>query len=139
MSPRPWLLSATLRFHKGKPGISRFENFAEKFGEALRKALPLYAGLGMTVFRGDGWINRVRRTYGLSWSTRKEVAAGFALSRRNLYQDGSCLLAAIAPPEAIICVPSHSADDRFEEAEVLIDRRLLQGVRMIKRHRPEGR
>lgn len=98
---------------------------------ALRAILPVYRGPGLRLWRGDSAYNRRRRTYGLAWSRRSEVADGFARGGWRLFEGGSVLLEAEVPPEAVICVLEGSP---YEEDEVLVDRRRLASVRVIARY-----
>lgn len=101
----------------------------------LRALLPTYTGPGLKLYRGEGWSNRCRRTYGLSWTPRLDVARAFAESRRSMYQGGSVLVEAYAPPEAIISAPALFSD-RYDESEYVVDRRKLKGVKVLERMRP---
>lgn len=102
--------------------------------DALRAMLPKYRGSALTIYRGDSWENRRRRTYGLSWSTERPVGDVFARDRRSKYVCGTVLLTAEAPPEAVLCLTaSHSRQFR-EECEVLVDRRRLSRVRVLARY-----
>ncbi|WP_050898697.1 hypothetical protein [Nitrospirillum viridazoti] len=98
----------------------------------LRVLLPRYAGPPVTLYRGDRAFNRRRRSYGMSWSTARDVAEGFARGEHQTSVGGSVLLETFAPPDAIICSPAMLGDD-MEEAEYLVDRRRLTGVRVIER------
>jgi hypothetical protein len=103
------------------------------WADALRVMLPPYTGPAITVYRGEGFGNRKRRTYGLSWSRDVEIARGFA--ERWFWRTtggGSVLLEATAPPEAIICAVSE-ADDSYGEEEVIVDRRKLRDVKVLER------
>lgn len=85
------------------------------------------------------WPNRSRRTYGLAWTPRVDVARVFAESRREMYQGGSVLLEAYAPPEAIISAPALFTN-RYDETEYLVDRRKLKSVKVLERMHPsEGK
>lgn len=99
---------------------------------ALRVLLPPYRGPAVTLFRGEGARNRHRRTYGLSWTSEREVAEDFANRDWRTSVGGSVLLQTRAPPAAIICAP-HRLDNRFGEREYLVDRRRLDGVTVLKR------
>jgi hypothetical protein len=101
---------------------------------ALRVLLPQYQGPPITIYRGDSLWNRRRRTYGLSWTTDEQVADGFAQGLWRTMEGGSVVLRAVAPPEAIICDASLVDDDRYGEAECLVDRRLLSRVDVIRRY-----
>lgn len=90
--------------------------------EALRKLLPPYRGSDMTLYRGELFNNRARRTYGLAWSSRQKVAVAYAENRmhRNAPR-GTVLIKAEVPASAIIAkVPR--GRDRYGESEFLVDR-----------------
>jgi len=76
--------------------------------------------------------NRRRRTYGVSWSRSREVAAAFA---QNLFQrtceGGSVLLETDAPRAAII---SAIKDTWRSEDELIVDRRHLGSVCVLARY-----
>jgi hypothetical protein len=103
---------------------------------ALRVMLPPYTGPAITLYRGEGFRNRKRRTYGLAWSRQVEIAREFA--RTGLWRTtngGSVLLEVTAPSEAIICeVPE--TDDSYAEKEVIVDRRHLRAVKVLERFSP---
>jgi hypothetical protein len=107
--------------------------------DALKAMLPRYTGRGRTLYRGDSAFNRRRRTYGLSWTTSRDVGLGFAQAASRLYTSGTVLLQVHAPKEAIICAPMHN-DNRYGEMEYLVDRRRLRDVRVLERvpHVAEG-
>jgi hypothetical protein len=63
----------------------------------------------------------------------RETAEGFARGIWQTFQGGSVLLEADVPPEAIVCVVE-ADEDRYDEKEILIDRRCLKGVRVIARY-----
>lgn len=99
---------------------------------AMRILLPPYNGPAMQLYRGDGARNRRRRTYGLSWSSEREVAEAHANSMWRTTIGGSVLLETVAPPEAIICaVIDH--DNGYGESEYLVDRSHLPSVRVLAR------
>ena len=83
----------------------------------------------MTLYRGDSAWNRKRRTYGLAWSTKREVAEGFARGTWRTFKGGSVLLSTVAPREAIICCVGNERG----EAEYLVDRRALKVVSVVER------
>ncbi len=94
---------------------------------AFRRLMPTYIGPGVRLYRGDSFINRKRRTYGLAWSASRRVAEAFATGTWQAHEGGSVLLETDAPPEAIICKFNSS------EREYLIDRRKLGPVLVVKR------
>ncbi len=101
--------------------------------DALRLLMPPYKGPSLTLYRGDGWRNRCRRTYGPSWSKRKKVAEAYAQGNWQTTIDGSVLLETLAPAEAIICA-LHKHENRRGEDEYVVDRRRLRQVRVVKRY-----
>ena len=102
---------------------------------ALRKILPTYTGPAVTLFRGEGAWNRSRRTYGMSWTSNLEVAEAHARSGMYRFsQGGSLVLSTLAPPEAIVCDVSLHIEDRYEESEILVDRRRLGQVTVLRRY-----
>jgi hypothetical protein len=100
--------------------------------KGLRSLLPRYTGPGTTLYRGDGALNRSRRTYGLSWTASREVARHYARGDWQETKGGSVLLQAYAPNEAIICAP-RLINDRYGEQEYLVDRRGLTDIRELER------
>lgn len=87
----------------------------------------------MRLYRGEGAVNRKRRTYGLSWSSTKMLARAFAeTSNYRCANGGSVLLATLAAPEAIICAPALISDN-YAEQEFIIDRRRLGKVHVEER------
>ncbi|WP_353859759.1 hypothetical protein [Azospirillum formosense] len=100
--------------------------------DALRVLLPPYTGAAMTLFRGDSFVNRCRRTYGMSWSSSLDVAQSFAQGVWQKFDGGSVLLRAEVPSKAIIFSPAVHAND-YEEDEYLVDRRYLGKVEVVKR------
>lgn len=103
--------------------------------DLLRVVLPPYAGAPLTLYRGDSARNRKRRTYGMSWTTDESIAQAFAHGYRDIYMGGTVVLKTVAPPDAIICAPAE-IDNRYEEAEYVVDRRRLYDVRVIERLLP---
>jgi len=103
--------------------------------QALRMLLPPYKGVGVTLYRGESAWNRSRRTYGTSWSAELEVADQWA--QRDYLRSakgGSVVLRTVAPPEAILCAVTHHHDDRYGEAEYVVDRRRLRAVEVVRRY-----
>jgi hypothetical protein len=101
---------------------------------ALRMLLPRYAGSAWTLYRGESALNWKRRTYGLAWSSRQDVADSFA--KTGVYRTsagGSVVLEVQASPDAIICALLHH-DDRYGEDEYLIDRRKVTAVKVLRRY-----
>jgi hypothetical protein len=118
--------------HHGEHLRSEVDNDLQLL-DALRLMLPPYIGPAITVFRGDGFANRKRRTYGLSWSRDVEIAREFgSRGTWRTTRGGSVLLEASAPPDAVICEVCE-ADDDYCEKEIIIDRRRLRSVKVLER------
>jgi hypothetical protein len=94
----------------------------------LRLLLPPYQGMDKRLWRGEGWLNRCHRTYGLSWSDHQDTARSFAESNARYYRGGGVLLEADVPGAAIVCGPISP------EREFIVDRRLLGTVRALERY-----
>lgn len=99
----------------------------------LRVLLPPYTGPAVTLYRGDSLYNRHHRTYGLSWSARRAVAESFARGIWRTFTGGSVLVQTSAPATAIVCRVGR-ASDNHQEAEYIVDRRRLEGVKAIARY-----
>jgi hypothetical protein len=101
--------------------------------DVLRVLLPPYKGPApLRLYRGEQAWSRKRRTYGASWSRDRNVADGFAQSGfQRTAKGGSVLLEIDAPARAIIAVIDGT---RFTEAEVIVDRRCLDSVRVLARY-----
>jgi hypothetical protein len=46
--------------------------------DALWKLLPPYDGPAMTLYRGESFWNRRRRSYGMSWTRYRDMGEGYA-------------------------------------------------------------
>jgi hypothetical protein len=99
---------------------------------ALRVLLPAYEGDPVTLFRGESLGNRTRRTYGLSWSSDRHVAAAFARNSADRYEGGTVVLEGVAPPEAIISAPGLLLPEKSVD-EYVVDRRRLSKVSVLER------
>jgi hypothetical protein len=98
--------------------------------DALWKLLPPYEGPRITLYRGELFANRRRRSYGMSWTKYRDMGEGYA--KRDCYgSGGSVLLETIAEPGAIICACPRSEDKG--EGEFVVDRRRLGKVRVLER------
>jgi hypothetical protein len=101
--------------------------------KAMRNLLPPYTGEGMVLYRGEAWVNRCHRAYGMAWTTRKDKAEQFAQGWHSEGPGGSAVLETAASPEAIMAAPnSHS--ESLGEQEYLVDRRYLSVVRVLNRY-----
>lgn len=104
---------------------------------ALRVLLPAYEGGPVPLFRGESLGNRARRTYGISWSSDRQVAADFARNSANRYEGGTVVLQVLAPPEAIISAPGLMLPQQSVD-EYLVDRRQLPKVSVVDRFANPG-
>lgn len=103
--------------------------------DALRVLLPSYEGSAVTLYRGETAWNRKHRTYGLSWTTSRDVADDFARrDMRRSGEGGTVVLRTLAPPEAIVCALHLVEHDRYAEEEVIVDRRRLGRVDVLCRY-----
>jgi hypothetical protein len=98
----------------------------------MRVLLPPYRGKPLLLYRGEGFPNRQRRTYGMSWSSDLDVARSFAELHRHNYIGGSVLLETWATADAIISASQLVGDGRAE-AEYLVDRTFLHAVHVLER------
>jgi len=101
--------------------------------ELLWVLMPKYKGDGVRLYRGERFLNRCHRTYGMSWTSNREVARLFAdgiFCRTS--KGGSCLLETYAPHDAIICAPGLINND-YGEPEFMVDRRRLKQVDVLER------
>jgi hypothetical protein len=96
----------------------------------LRVLLPPYTGPAVRLYRGQDALETRRRSYGLSWSSSREVAEGYAQGLLQYCTGGSVLLEALATPDAVLCRIGRT-EDRYGEAEYLVDRRRLQRVKVV--------
>jgi hypothetical protein len=104
---------------------------------AARVLLPRYRGPAVHLFRGAGAHEHRRRIYGLSWTTDIKVADMFAqLQRIGLQSDtaDSVLLETLAPGRAILCAVTNAAEGHSGEDEYVVDRRLLNKVKVMRRY-----
>ena len=101
---------------------------------ALGITLPPYEGPALTLYRGDSWWNRRRRSYGMSWSSHEEVAEAFAQGMWRTTTQGSVVLRAEVPAATIIRQVHGADSDHYEEAEYWVDRRRLRTVDVLRRH-----
>jgi hypothetical protein len=116
--------------------------------KALRTLMPNYTGEALRLFRGASALERKRAAYRISWTSSLAAAQDFAESYR-VWPGGSVMLETIAPPEAIISVMEYdpplteaerrncnclqTQHQRIEEAEYLVDRRLLTSIKVQQR------
>ena len=99
---------------------------------ALWSLLPPYCGPAVQLYRGETFWNRKRRTYGISWTSNRMVAASFMHNNTQMNNTGAVLLETIAPSSAVICAPCLLSEYR-NEFEYIVDRRLLKEVKVIEK------
>lgn len=84
------------------------------------------------VFRGAMAREKQTRGYGFSWTTDRDVARRFAESRRGYA--GAVIFETFAPPDAILW--ARTAENFYDEGEVVVDPYKLRRVRAIERLAP---
>jgi hypothetical protein len=109
-----WLIrtwwSDVLRYHSRVAPARRFMVRSED--KALFDCLPAR----IEIFRGCN-VNRVR---GLSWTTKRKIAEGFAHGHRGIRVEEPVVATAIIPREAVF-----TAIDNREESELVVNPRRL--------------
>lgn len=73
--------------------------------QVLKKALPGYAGEGLTLYRGESWFLFDQDTIGFSWTPSEETASTYAQGL-NAVESGGVLLKCYAPAESILAAPA---------------------------------
>ncbi len=97
----------------------------------LRKALPGYQGLGLTLYRGECEFLYLRDAIGFSWTPDVKVAETFA-SGLNAIESRGALLTAYAPPEAILAPPNSHSADWLGEHEYTCDPGRLRHLTLVR-------
>lgn len=92
---------------------------------------PIPLAEPLTLFRGTSALERSRRLYGFSWTTRREIAERFAEQAR-LSEAGAVLLETRAEPGAVHL--RREDEDYYDEAEVVVDPYRLGRVRVVARY-----
>jgi hypothetical protein len=111
--------------------ISRSLRGDRIFVDVLRCFVPPYKGGPITLFRGELQSRHLLSEYGLSWTSRLEVAEMFAQRRVHLQEGDGVVLQIEAGPEIIICArPAHSGS--LKEDEYLVDPRDIGGVEVLE-------
>ena len=101
--------------------------------DALRILLPVYQGLGQSLYRGENLDRWLANNIGFGWSLDREIGRMFGEGLAASEGTGGILLSADAPREAIIAGPNaHS--ETLGESEFIVDPRLLQNIREIERY-----
>jgi len=96
----------------------------------LRRQVSIQAPI--TVFRGAMAREWQTRGYAFSWTTDRRIARDFAEGHRNF--DGAVVFETVAPPDAILW--ARTAENFYDEGEVVINPHKLQRVRVIERLAP---
>ncbi len=99
---------------------------------ALRLLMPPYGGPARTLYRGESAEARRTRRYGMAWSSDIATARAFADSARRYCVEGSVLVSAAVPKEAVIFAPA-MGENAYGEDEYIVDRRMLGPVRVLQR------
>ena len=73
--------------------------------QVLRKALPGYQGLGLTLYRGESWFLFDQDQIGVCWTTSEASATRYARGL-NAIESGGVLLRCFAPALAILAAPA---------------------------------
>jgi hypothetical protein len=102
--------------------------------KGLRVLLPPYCGTAkLNLYRGQGALEPRKRSYGISWSASREVAESHAQGLWRHCRGGSVVLQTLAAPDAVISRIGHD-EDRYGEAEYLVDRRRLRRVFILEEY-----
>ena len=104
--------------------------------DALRRLLPrAAAGAPTVLYRGASWMERVRRIYGISWTSRLDIARRFAeqWTQPGVVTYGGVILKTAAPAEAILL--TREDENYFDEGEVIVDPFFLGNVEVVERLR----
>ena len=84
----------------------------------------------ITLYRGTGRLERKRRMYGFSWSSRLSVARDFAEHWAKT-GEGGVVLTTVAPPAAILLI--REDEDYYDEGEVVVDPFALGHVEVLEK------
>lgn len=98
----------------------------------LKKSMPGYQGIGLTLYRGECQFLYAQHKIGFCWSAQIEVATRFA-SGLNAIESGGVLLTAFAPTEAILVGPNNHSAQQMEEFEYTCDPGQLQDIKVLRR------
>jgi hypothetical protein len=97
----------------------------------LKKTMPGYQGLGLTLYRGECQFLYAQNKIGFCWSPRIEVARCFARGL-NAIESGGILLRAHAPAEAILAGPNIHSAQQMGEFEYTCDPERLQDIEVLQ-------
>jgi hypothetical protein len=106
--------------------------------DALRHLLPLYAGPGLTLYRGELLTRHEARIYGMSWTPKIDVAQIFADRRLHLGEGPGLMLEIDAAPQMIVADrPAHTS--WLGEMEYIVDPRMIdRGTVQVRLREPEA-
>lgn len=133
---------AKIAFHSawtGDEGLRMREVFLpgndEILFDVLARMLPGYSGPPIELFRGERRSNHEARTYGPSWTIKRETAKTYARGLNCCPLTGGVLLRTIAPAEAVLAPPNdHSR--YLDDFEYVVDRRALNRVEVLESFPP---
>jgi hypothetical protein len=128
-------------FHQAwiEQGLYIREDFAVDplLPDVLRNFLPGYSGAPVELFRGERGSNHEARAYGVSWTSKRDIAQMFARGLNLCPQTGSVVVHAVAPACAILAAPRPDATgSKLEESEYVVDRRALGVIDVLERYPP---
>jgi hypothetical protein len=103
------------------------------FLDALRHLSLPYKGPAVTLYRGELAIRHEARAYGFAWTSDPGIARTFADRLTALKEGPSVLLRIEATPEMIIADPGQ-LDRARNEAEYIVDSRLVREVTVVPKH-----
>lgn len=94
--------------------------------DAFKHLWPPYAGMGLTLYRGEIYSRHKKRTYGIAWTPRIECAKIFVIHQSTPKRPG-VLLKLEATPEMIVAAVKEHSDHTLtlEEDEYLVDPRRI--------------
>ncbi|WP_441229440.1 hypothetical protein AB7828_03795 [Tardiphaga sp. 215_C5_N2_1] len=88
--------------------------------EVLRNWLPFHRGSDVVLYRGETGHNHVRRSYGVFWTSDREIASMFGRGVNRCRFSGGVLLTAVVSAGAILT--DFTADsDYMGESEYIVD------------------
>jgi hypothetical protein len=103
--------------------------------DVLAKMLPGYSGPPIELFRGERGSNHEARTYGPSWTSKRNVAEMFARGLNCCPQTGGVLLRTEAPANAVLAPPNDHSH-YLGELEYVVDRRALNWIEVLESFLP---
>jgi hypothetical protein len=97
--------------------------------DVLRRFLPPYTGIGLTLYRGELELRHKESSYGISWTCNLHTARVFA-SRREQLEGPGVVLKMQTSPEMIVAAPTDHSHYLGED-EYVVDTRLVRAVCVI--------